>query len=55
MAGFIWDNLPLVEKAMDAIDFKRLLAGVKINKFPGFLDLNRWFRISSTNAHWGSQ
>ena len=41
MAGFIWDNLPLVEKAVDAIDFRRLRAGVKINKFPGFLDLNR--------------
>ena len=41
MAAFIWDNLPLVEKAVDAIDFRRLRAGVKINKFPGFLDLNR--------------
>ena len=42
MAGFIWDNLPLVEKAIDAINFTRLKAGVKINKFPGFTDLNRW-------------
>lgn len=41
MAGFIWDNMPLVEKAMDAIDFTRVRSGVKINKFPGFLDLNR--------------
>jgi len=41
MAGFIWDNLPLVEKTIDAIDFTRLRPGVKINKFPGFLDLNR--------------
>ena len=42
MAGFIWDNMPLVEKAIDAIDFTRIRAGVKINKFPGFLDLNRY-------------
>ena len=42
MAGFIWDNMPLVEKAIDAIDFTRIRAGVKINKFPGFLDLNRF-------------
>ena len=42
MAGFIWDNMPLVEKAIDAIDFTRIREGVKINKFPGFLDLNRW-------------
>ena len=41
MNGFIWDNLPLVEKTIDAIDFKRLKQGVKINKFPGFIDLNR--------------
>jgi len=41
MAGFIWDNLPLVEKSIDAIDFNRLKSGVKINKFPGFFDLNR--------------
>ena len=41
MAGFIWDNMPLVEKAIDAIDFTRIREGVKINKFPGFLDLNR--------------
>ena len=41
MNGFIWDNLPLVEKSIDAIDFKRLKQGVKINKFPGFIDLNR--------------
>jgi len=41
MAGFIWDNLPLVEKSIDAIDFTRLKPGVKINKFPGFFDLNR--------------
>jgi len=41
MAGFIWDNMPLVEKAIDAIDFSRIREGVKINKFPGFLDLNR--------------
>ena len=41
MAGFIWDNLPLVEKTIDAIDFTRLRPAVKINKFPGFLDLNR--------------
>ena len=42
MAGFIWDNMPLVEKAIDAIDFSRIREGVKINKFPGFLDLNRF-------------
>ena len=42
MAGFIWDNMPLVEKAIDAIDFTRIREGVKINKFPGFLDLNRY-------------
>lgn len=41
MHGFIWDNLPLVEKSIDAIDFNRLKPGVKINKFPGFFDLNR--------------
>ena len=38
MHGFIWDNLPLVEKSIDAIDFNRLKPGVKINKFPGFFD-----------------
>lgn len=42
LSGFIWDSLPLVEKALDAIDFSRLKAGVKINKFPGFMELRRW-------------
>ena len=41
-AGNIWDNLPLVEKQIDAIDFTRLKAAVKINKFPAFIDLNRY-------------
>jgi hypothetical protein len=40
-SGLIWDNLPLVEKELDAIDFTRLRHAVKINKFPGFRDLNR--------------
>jgi hypothetical protein len=41
-SGFIWDNLPLVEKEMDAIDFTRLRHAVKINKFPGLRHLNRY-------------
>jgi hypothetical protein len=41
-SGLIWDNLPLVEKEMDAIDFTRLKHAVKINKFPGFRSLNRY-------------
>ncbi|XP_023340842.1 tubulin polyglutamylase TTLL4 isoform X2 [Eurytemora carolleeae] len=40
-SGNIWDNLPLVEKSLDAIDFTRLKQAVKINKFPAFRDLNR--------------
>ena len=40
-SGLIWDNLPLVEKELDAIDFTRLRHAVKINKFPGSRDLNR--------------
>ena len=39
--GFIWDNLGLPEKSIDVIDFTKLKEGVKINKFPGFLILNR--------------
>jgi len=44
-AGNIWDNLPLVEKDLDAIDFRRLKEAVKINKFPAFIDLNRKDRL----------
>jgi hypothetical protein len=43
-SGFIWDNLPLVEKEMDAIDFTRLRHAVKINKFPGLRHLNRYMK-----------
>merc|ERR1719348_2135948 len=55
--GFIWDNLPLVEKSIDAIDFTRLKQGVKINKFPGFFDLNRkdllWKNFSEMQKKFG--
>ena len=58
MNGFIWDNLPLVEKSIDAIDFSRLKQGVKINKFPGFIDLNRkdllWKNFSKMQQKFGS-
>ena len=57
MNGFIWDNLPLVEKSIDAIDFSRLKQGVKINKFPGFFDLNRkdllWKNFSRMQRKYG--
>ena len=57
MNGFIWDNLPLVEKSIDAIDFSRLKQGVKINKFPGFFDLNRkdllWVNFSRMQQKYG--
>ena len=59
MNGFIWDNLPLVEKSIDAIDFTRLKQGVKINKFPGFFDLNRkdllWKNFSRMQQKFGRQ
>ena len=41
-SGFIWDCLPVAEDADNAIDFRRLWSGVKINKFPGVLPLKRW-------------
>jgi hypothetical protein len=51
-SGFIWDNLPLVEKEMDAIDFTRLRHAVKINKFPGLRHLNRYTKnICTCNIH----
>jgi len=59
MAGFIWDNLPLVEKSIDAIDFTRLKHGVKINKFPGFFDLNRkdllWKNFHKMQMKYGAE